>query len=650
MRSPRALIGNAAGVAVLCSLASFAHADVQLAAVFGDHMVLQRGTRVNLWGTAAPGELIRVRPSWYSNDAAVTAGQDGRFEVTLTTPNDAGPHTIRLRGRNEVLLDDVLLGEVWLCSGQSNMEMGVGYQHPGYSGVLNWEQELSDAERPRIRLFTVQNLAAAEPQADVRGIWRVANAEHVKGFSATAWFFAKRLEHELGVPVGVIASDWGGTPAESWTSARGLAEFPQFAGALAECARLAADPRGAATVQEESRRVWGREAARLDPWSAAHAEAAGFDDSAWSRLPVPGVWRGDLASFDGFVWLRREVEIPAAWAGRELSLELDTIDDDDRTWFQGTLVGATEGWTEARRYRVPAALVKAGRATIAVRVLDTGGEGGMRGEPAALRLRPTDLEAELPLAGEWRAARGAALGDLPPKPAAFEVGPNTPSALFNGMIAPLAGLRLAGFLWYQGESNVRRAEEYRALFPALIRDWRAWFRAELPFLYVQIAPFGYGGDLGEAGDLRAAQADALRLPRTGMALTLDIGDPADIHPKDKQSVGRRLADLALALAYGKPTPAPPPSATGAALVDASVAIDFDAEVESCGPSAFEVAGADGRFLPAPQLTVGGRRVVLGLPEGVRPVMVRYAWAAAARPSIRGPGAGLPIPQFRLPVP
>jgi sialate O-acetylesterase len=256
------------------------------------------------------------------------------------------------------------------------------------------------------------------------------------------------------------------------------------------------------------------------------------------------------------------------------------------------------------------------------------------------------------LGGTWRAARGAALRELPPKPAAFTLGAHTPAALFHGMIAPLGGLRLAGVLWYQGESNVRRAAEYRELFPALIRDWRAHFASELPFLYVQIAPFAYGADTGEAGDLREAQAAAQLLPRTGMVVTLDVGDPSDIHPKDKQTVGRRLAGLALATAYGSaPAEAPAPIPTSAALDGARIVVEFEGgALETCGPSAFEVAGEDGRFHPAAQGAVEGGRVELTCTAVPRPTVVRYGWAAAARPSLRGRDTPLPIGPFRLPVP
>ncbi|HUR28177.1 MAG TPA: sialate O-acetylesterase, partial [Planctomycetota bacterium] len=622
-------------------------ADVRLAEIFGDHMVLQRNSRAHLWGSATPGELIRVRPSWYEHDAAVTAGPDGAFRLALATPEASGPFTIEFTGGGDkVTLSDVMIGDVWLASGQSNMEMGVGYQHDAYSGVENWQKELEDATRPRIRFFTVENTAAPAPVSDVRGAWRVAEPASVKAFSAVAWFFAKELEREQDVAIGIVAADWGGTPLEAWTSARGLEPFAQFAPAVDACAKLASHEDTNMSVHADLK-VWGRAIAQQDPLSAAHAERPEFDDRAWPTTEVPAVCKGELGAFDGLVWMRRDVEVPASWAGRAVELDLGPVDDDDRTWFQGELLGATDGWEAPRHYAIDPALVKAGKATIAVRVFDSGGEGGIRGEPAQACLRLSGTKERVSLAGPWRTARGAALTSLPPKPEPFTLGGKTPTALFNGMIAPLSGTALAGVIWYQGESNVGRAAEYAELFPALITDWRAHFQRELPFLFVQIAPFAYGEDTGQAGDLREAQKAALALPATGMAITIDLGDPRDIHPKKKQAVGRRLAELALAPDHRVSFPTVQTSAVDAG----SVVLSFGEPLEACGPSVFELAASDGRFFRASQeLGTGTGEVRVACPEIPRPARLRYGWGAADGPSLRGSESGLPVAAFELSLP
>ncbi|MEO6710446.1 MAG: sialate O-acetylesterase, partial [Planctomycetota bacterium] len=516
-----------------------------------------------------------------------------------------------------------------------------------YTGVQDWEKELTDAARPGIRFFEVENVAAPAPASDVRGRWRVADAASVKEFSATAWFFAKRLEQELEVPIGVVTADWGGTPAEAWTSAKALASFPQYAPALEQCANLADSSSAAETSRRMALERWEYGVSTKDPLSAAHAEKPGFDDSGWSRLDAPGNWSGDLASFDGIVWMRRQVELPASWVGHDLELSLGAIDDDERTWFDGEFAGATRGWDVPRRYEIAGARVRKGLATIAVRVLDTGGEGGFRGEAASMQLSLAGSEESISLAGPWKVARGAALSQLPALQADYKVGGHMPTALFNGMIAPLGGWVFAGVIWYQGEANVGRAEEYAVLFPAMIEDWRSHFRRELPFLFVQIAPFGYSGDSGQAAALREAQKAALALPATGMVLTIDIGDPADVHPKNKQAVGLRLAELALDPEHHTHYPEP----QGAQAEGSTVQVEFKEPLEICGASVFELAGAEGPFLPATQ-TLGAETgvVLVRCPELQQPTRIRYGWSATAGASLRSTETGLPVGQFSLNLP
>lgn len=650
----RASFGPLAAVCLLV-LVTPLRADLRLAGIFGDHMVFQRDAELRVWGQADPGELIVVRPSWYQNDAAVTAKADGRFEVLLHAPGAGGPHRIRFVGNNEVEIGDLWSGEVWLASGQSNMEMGVGYQHEGYTGVADFERELTAADRPRIRFFTVHNHIAATPQADVRGAWAVATPTSVREFSATAWFFACRVERELDVPVGIVAADWGGTPVEAWMSSTSLAPFDDFRAALANLSKLAADPRAfeADALQAEAR--FQRAFDAIDPLLPAASPS--FDDSAWSTQPAPGGWTGELEAFDGALWMRRTIQIPADWAGRDLELSLGAIDDDDSAWFQGERVGSSAGWSLQRRYTVPARLVKAGRATVAVRVVDTGGLGGFHGAAGDLHIAPVDRsDARIELAGTWRAQRGMEWSRIPARESVFALTSDVPSSLFNGMVAPLAGLGLAGALWYQGESNIGRAEQYSRSFPAMIEGWRAHFRApKLPFLFVQIAPFGYGFAPDWPGDLRAAQTAALRLPGTAMVVTTDVGDPADIHPKRKREVGERLAAFALRDVYGRqavcaaPVPETVRRSDGAIVVRFSPAAREAPEaLEACGPSAFELAGPDGRFLPAEQSVEGDSVVVRSTAVG-EPRQVRFAWQAAAAGSIRGRESRLPVAPFLRPV-
>jgi sialate O-acetylesterase len=516
--------------------------ELRLPAFFSDHLVLQRASEVPLWGWCEPGGLVRVRASWLG-DSATSARADagGRWQVTLTTSAAAGPQELVIEcGSERRVLADVRLGEVWLASGQSNMEWTLG---PGVgNGVDGWEAAVAASEDPELRFFEVENALAPAPADDVRGAWRLASPATSGHFSATAYFFARALRRELGVPVGVISSEWGGTPAEGWTSAAGLAELPEFAPGLARLAELARDPAAARARQEEAQAAY---------WQRLEGLGLELNSGHWRDVVLPATFeQHGEETFDGVGTYSREVALPAAWVGSELVLELGPIDDRDTTSWNGERIGGHEGtgeWQTPRRYVVPAGLVRATN-TLSVRVLDTGGQGGFHGGPGSLRLSRGDERFDL--SGPWSWRRGPDMGTLGWPPSLENLAPHEPSALSNAMIAPLEPFALAGVIWYQGESNIGRDAQYRRLFPALIEDWRARFRRELPFLFVQIAPFGYGGDTGQAAWLREAQRAALELPRTGMAVTMDIGDPRDIHPLEKRLVGERLALHALAQSYG----------------------------------------------------------------------------------------------------
>ncbi|MCC6783729.1 MAG: 9-O-acetylesterase [Planctomycetes bacterium] len=632
-----------------------AHAqELTLPHMFGSHMVLQQDCAVPIFGRARPGAGVEVIASWHGGARAMgRADAAGRFRVDVTTPKAGGPYTLIVSSGNAALrYDDVLVGEVWLCSGQSNMEWEMRQVDGG-------EEAIASAARPTLRFFQVANRTAAGPLDDVDGEWRASSPETSPRFSAVAQFFGRELQDALGVPVGLIQSDWGGTPAEAWTRAEALAPFEAFAPRLARLAAEAQDQDGARRRREAADAAWRRAVELSDRGTIAPGRplawsAVGFDDSAWETIAVPAPWSsGPLRDFDGVAWYRRRVEIPATWAGRDLVLELGTIDDDDVTWFDGVRVGDTQGWNRARRYRVPGRLVRGGATTIAVRAHDTAGEGGILGDAARLRVQladDADGAQAVGLAGDWRIARGVDQKSLPPRPALDAVGPGDPSALWNGMIAPLAPYAIRGAIWYQGESNVGRHEQYRELFPAMIADWRRSFgRGEFPFLFVQIAPFAYGGDVGEAAWLRDAQRRTLGvLANTGMAVTMDIGDPRDIHPRNKRDVGRRLALWALAKTYGKDLVHSGPLFREARPEGRVLRVQFAHAAglrtrDGQAPKGFEIAGLDGVWHQA-TARIEGETLLLECAELAEPVWVRYAFGAADQPNLEN-GAGLPAASF-----
>ncbi len=628
-----------------------AGAEVRLPAVIGSNMVLQRETQVPVWGWARPGETIRIQADWLPEELHTTADADGHWQVRLQTSRAGGPHSLVIAGENTLRLDNVLFGEVWLASGQSNMEFPL-------RAVIGAEREVAGARFPDIRLFTVKRAIALKPRQDCTGAWQPCTPETARGFSAVAYFFGRALHRELGVPIGLIHSSWGGTVAEAWTSREALESLGDFDQALAAIAKM----KPASEQRDHQRRVeqWWATLEQRDPGTAGGWMTPDLDDADWKQIAVPATWNTrELLGFDGVVWLRREVTLPQGWAGKDLRLELGPIDDMDTTWFNGQKVGGIETigqWRTPRIYDIPGRLVRAGRNVIAVRVVDCGGLGGINGTPEQLRLYPRaqDPQAALLLGGTWRYRRGVAWNKLEPWPVRRRFHQNSPTALYNAMIAPLIPFRIRGVIWYQGESNLTRAAQYQRLFPCLIRDWRRrWGVGAFPFYFVQIAPFRYPNDTGQAAALRDAQRLTLAaVPNTGMVVTLDIGNPADIHPKNKQDVGKRLALWALAKTYGRDGIVFSGPLVRSARVEGSrVRVHFDhvdgglATRDGQPPTCFEIAGADGTFVPA-RAKIDGETVVVWADGVTRPAAVRFAWGAADQPNLMN-RAGLPASSFRL---
>jgi len=647
----RVLDWFAVGPAVVILSALTVRADVTLPKIIGDHMVLQTGMAAPIWGRAAPGEEISVRGDWQKRAVTIHARADGKWMVKLSTPKPGGPHTITITGSNEIVIHDVLIGEVWVCSGQSNMEMPVGDYGVGYSGATNWQEELRHADLPEMRLFTVPNRHSVTPQFDCDGSWVICNADTAKAFSAAGFFFGRELHQILKVPVGLASADYGGTVAEAWTSEETIKAFPDFAGQLKAVAQEREHASEAANARAEAMSNWIQQVELADGDAAPAAVAV--DDSSWNVAPKLGAWTGELANFAGYVWFRKTIQLPPEWVEQEMVLELGPVDDMDFTYVNGTKIGQTVGeltWNIPRKYSLPKRLLKPGTNVVAVRVLNAGGPGGIAG-PA--RLTATNGGAEIALDEAWRFKAGAPLNELPQLNPPPVVNPNTATVLFNGMIAPLVPFGIRGAIWYQGESNIGRDGQYRRLFPALIADWRQhWGEGDFPFYYTQIAPFRYPNP-GMAAALRDAQRLSLGTPHTGMAVTMD-SDSNNLHPHTKQAVGHRLALWALAKTYGKKGFVYSGPLFKQMKVEGSRARLYfnhagDGLTSNGGPlEHFEISGADGKFVPA-AAKIEGKTIVVWDDEVSRPVAVRYAWGDADESSF-GNKEGLPASSFRTDAP
>jgi sialate O-acetylesterase len=638
-----------------------ARADVRLPRLIGDHMVLQRGKPLTIWGWADPGEHVQVDLDSIGRQAITDAA--GHWSVTFPALPAGGPHTLGIEGHNRLLLHDVMIGDVWLASGQSNMEFPLQEQH-GFGGVLDADRELAAAKVPGLHLFKVSHQMSLSPSDDVGSQgWQVSTAASAATFSAVAYLFGRSLQQRYDVPIGLIDSSWGGTPAECWVSPTGLRTLPEFAATLARESHF--DEAASIGYQRylSARDQWYRAHGRDDRGMADGAAiwaAESFDSSAWPIMSEPQPWpRKAVKDFDGTMWYRRTIDLPAAAVHADAQLHLPHLREADTTWFNGIEVGAMRGETARRIYIVPAAVLHAGANQITLRIegaYDSGdGYVGILGASADFYLQSGPQRWSL--AGNWSVQPGpdlAALPDPPPLAEFMFAFPQAPSLLSNGMIEPLTRYRLRGAIWYQGEANVGRAAQYRALFPALIRDWRARWGYDLPFLFVQLA--GYGSDPAQPADsdwakLREAQAAALALPQTGMAVAIDVGNADDIHPRNKQAVAARLALAAEHLVYGEAAAATGPQLSRLRVEEHRLRLSFgnigsgltarDAGGELRG---FAIAGRDGRFHRG-HARIDGADVLVWSAAVPAPVAVRYDWANSPDGNLYD-SAGLPAAPFR----
>lgn len=624
--------------------ASGAAQALELAGVFADHMVLQRDAPLRVWGRAEPGQPVRVQIAGRS--ARALAGADGRWLARLAPLQAGGPHQLQVSaGRERRQLSDVLVGDVWIAAGQSNMEWRLADAQDAPAEIA------AAGGHPRIRHAKMPHRVSLQPLRDAPPLrWDVSSPATAADFSAVAWHFARRVQQDVDVPIGLLNLSWGGTHIETWTSPRAAAADPELA------ATVRAMPADAAAYVQRRREVV---MARVRAWQGALPLAGGgadpaLDDAAWPTLNVPQVWETQgLPGLDGQVWLRRHVTLTAAEAAGAATLHLGAVDDCDETFVNGQPVGTTCGWDQPRAYAVPAGMLRAGDNVIVVRITDTGGDGGLHGPAASVRLQTA--AGDKPLAGRWP-ARVEALQPLQ------EPGPNDlPGLLFNGMVNPFTPFAATGVIWYQGESNAPRAARYAQAFPRLIEDWRRQWREQgqrgrLPFYFVQLSSFGPRPPLPEGSafaELRDAQRQTLALPGTGMAVSIDVGDADDIHPRDKRTVGERLARIALAQTYGRPMPFRGPTLKACRTrTDGGFEVSFGdvaggLATRGGGPLlGFAVAGEDRRFVPARAEIVGRDRVRVWSDEVKNPVAVRYAWGDTPLDASLVDGAGLPASPWR----
>jgi len=637
--------------AILCCMVYAAKATITLPSIFTDNMVLQQKTDAAIWGRTT-GDRVLLKTSWNKKQYSVIPDMYGRWKINVPTPAYGGPYTISMTDGEELTLKNIMIGEVWVCSGQSNMEMPLA----GWGRINDYEKEIAAADYPDIRLLQVVHATAntiREEATVANGGWQPCSPKTIADFSSVAYFFAREIYKYKKIPIGLIHTSWGGTIAEAWTSAGTLKTLPDFKDAVS---RVEATPEITQAQLQKQVDAWQ---ASLQNKDAGFSQGryiwtdTGINNAGWRFMGLPCLWeKQGLPEFDGIVWFRKKITIPASWVGKDIRLELGMIDDDDITWFNGEKIGETKGYNKERKYTIPGAQVRAGESVIAVRVFDGSGGGGLYGEPKMLSMVSANGE-RMSLAGEWSFRPGLNLKDIGSSPQ-NSLGPNRPSVLYNAMIQPFIQFAIRGAIWYQGESNADRAIQYRELFPAMITDWRAkWGLGNFPFYYAQLANFMKAEEEPKSSawaELREAQAKTLSLPNTGMATIIDIGNAEDIHPKNKQEVGRRLALLALAKTYGEKMVYSGPMYQSQKIEGNTIRLTLKPngtlKTGDGKPLAgFAIAGADQVFHWA-TATIKGDEVLVTSTQVATPVAVRYAWANNPAGANLYNDQGLPATPFR----
>ncbi len=606
--------------------------------IFSDNMVLQRGKLETIWGWSDPGDTVRVEIG--DHTATAIADADKHWQVKIDLPAAGGPYTVKITGHQTVELHNVMVGDVWLCGGQSNMGLPLRFTN-------NAEDEIKKANYPDIRFFTVQGGPAYHRVDIVGGTWRAVSPETAGWMSAVGYYFARRLQQDIHVPIGLVVDAVGGSPAEAWTSETALRQLHDFDVPLAELDRLKAE--NAPAYGNYVMHWYDRyDLGQKENWAVPE-----FDDSSWKLVPVPGGFKElGVPDTPAVVWFRKEITLPNPLPAGRAMLYLGEIERMDTVYVNGKSVGGS-AWVENPRV-YPAMELKPGRNLIAIRVLKTKPDGGFLSKPEVLRLELGD-HSSIPLAGEWKAK--LSVDARPPQqlPIAYENWPIMPTVLYEGMLAPIAPLSITGAIWYQGEQNSPRGYQYRRLLPAMIADWRVLFgQGDFPFYIVSLPAFTKHSTVPVDGDdwteTRESQAiAAATVPNSCLAVTIDTGDADNIHAKEKAPVGDRLARCALAKHYGEKIVYAGPTLKSVKRLPGSIRLHFahaDGGLVANGGKLeeFSIAGEDRKWVWA-DAHIDGDTVVVSSPEVPHPTQVRYAWQSNPMATLFN-GAGLPAVPFR----
>lgn len=624
---------------LLLALGFYANANIRLPKLFADDMVLQRNKSIPVWGWADANEKIEVR---FNRQTKTTkADKTGKWTIHLEAEKAGGPYELFIKGKNTIVIKNVLVGEVWICSGQSNMEFKV-------NEADNFEKEKQEANNPFIRQFTVSRDLSSLPKEDLKeGKWTICDKTTVGNFTAVGYFFAKKIYSELQIPIGLLNASWGGTCSETWTSREGFENSAEFKEMIEKMPKVNLDSISKSFIKSMEKKIELVQGSKINLALAATYKAFSFNDASWPELNEPEAWETQaLSEFDGVVWLRKSITLSAHEAGKAATIELAMIDDEDISYVNGIEIGRNVNWDAKRQYAIPAGILKEGKNVISIRVVDNGGGGGIYGKSEDLKLTIADVT--IPLSGKWKYQVESIQSDFGPN--------NYPSLLYNAMINPLIPFAFQGVLWYQGESNAPRAYQYRKAFPLLITDWREkWNQGNFPFYFVQLANFVTEGNSNQGCDwaeLREAQSLSLKVPNTGMVVTTDISIPANLHPTNKQDVGRRLAAIALNQVYAKNEICNGPTFESMEIQGNQINATFNHTGSGLSTpdkygyiKGFEVAGNDQIFHYA-RAFISNNKITISCEEVANPIALRFGWIGDASENTLFNKEGLPAVPFR----
>jgi sialate O-acetylesterase len=608
---------------LLLLIASQAYCQIQLPRLISDGAVLQRDAELNIWGWASTGESVEL--TFRKKKFKTRADASGNWTMKLPAQSAGGPYEMTFKGKNEITVRNILFGDVWLCSGQSNMVHQMNIHDVTYA------TDIAEANYPHIRQFLVSTRTnLQEPEMDLQsGSWEAAIGENVRPFSAVAYFFARKLYEKYRIPIGLINASVGGTPIEAWTSEEGLKDFGEIVKTIQQnkdTAYVNSTNRAAAAANKT------RPEADLGLTTEPKWYEVTYQATGWRNINIPGYWEDQgIKDLNGVVWYRNEIEVPASMIGKPAKVFLGRIVDADALYINGKQVGRTTYQYPQRRYPVPSNVLKAGKNLIVVRVINHSGKGGfVPDKPYCLFTEKDTID----LKGTWQYKVGDVFPPRPPAPQPIAA-QNQPTALYNAMIAPLKKYSLTGILWYQGESNTSRPDEYEKLLPALIADWRYKFnQPQLPFIYAQLPGFmdyTYLPSESNWARLRESQRKALSVPQTAMTVNIDLGEWNDVHPDNKKDVGERMALAAMKIVYGEELVYSGPLFEKASIEGNKIIISFKhvggGLMADDGESLreFAIAGSDKKFQWAKAI-IEGDKVIVWSDQISNPQHVRYAWA------------------------